>query len=75
MIHHHQAGVEMAQAALDRTGTGVVVDLARSIVGSQQAEIGLMQSMLQARGLPPEPLPGAGSAGATPEHAAHDRPQ
>jgi uncharacterized protein (DUF305 family) len=54
MIHHHQAGVEMAQAALQRTRAGVVVDLAGSIASSQQAEIGLMQSMLQARGLPPE---------------------
>ncbi|UOQ59440.1 DUF305 domain-containing protein [Leucobacter rhizosphaerae] len=49
MIAHHEGGVEMAEAVLDRSSTPVVVDLAGSIVRAQRSEIGLMQDLLAAR--------------------------
>lgn len=49
MIVHHEGGVEMAQAVLDRSDERVVTDLARSILAAQQSEIELMRSMLAAR--------------------------
>ncbi|WP_254431365.1 DUF305 domain-containing protein [Agromyces sp. Marseille-P2726] len=49
MITHHEGGVEMAEAVLDRSSYGVVVALARSIVDSQKAEIDLMTRMLDER--------------------------
>ncbi|WP_350347779.1 DUF305 domain-containing protein [Agromyces sp. G08B096] len=49
MIAHHQGAVDMAQAALDRADSQVVLRLARSIVDSQRSEIDLMQDMLAAR--------------------------
>lgn len=48
MIAHHEGGIEMAEAALDRTTTTVVVDLATGIVRAQASEIELMQNMLDA---------------------------
>jgi len=53
MIVHHQAGVEMAQAALARTDRPDVVRLATSIVNGQQAEITVMTDMLAKRGATP----------------------
>jgi uncharacterized protein (DUF305 family) len=53
MIAHHQAGVEMAQAILERTDRPDVVRLATSIVNSQQSEIELMTDMLAKRGATP----------------------
>ncbi|WP_127792375.1 DUF305 domain-containing protein [Agromyces sp. LHK192] len=55
MIAHHRGAVEMAEAALDRADAPVVLSLARAIVGSQSAEIDLMEGMLAERGGPPEP--------------------
>ncbi|CAN5266814.1 DUF305 domain-containing protein [soil metagenome] len=49
MIAHHQGGVEMAQAVLDRSRNRVVVDLATSIVNAQTSEITVMKQMLAAR--------------------------
>lgn len=49
MIAHHQGGVEMARAVLERSDNRVVVDLATSIVRAQTSEITLMQEMLAAR--------------------------
>ena len=49
MIMHHEGGVDMAEAVLDRSSYGVVVALARSIVDSQKAEIDLMTEMLAER--------------------------
>ena len=49
MIEHHEGGVEMAQAALDRATQRVVVDLATSIVTAQESEIALMTDMLAQR--------------------------
>jgi uncharacterized protein (DUF305 family) len=50
MIAHHQGGVEMAQAVVERSTNRVVLDLARSIVAAQSSEITVMREMLAARG-------------------------
>jgi uncharacterized protein (DUF305 family) len=49
MIEHHRGGIEMAQAALERTRQPQVVTLATTIVRAQTAEISAMQTMLDAR--------------------------
>lgn len=49
MIPHHQAGVVMAQAVLERTENPAVRSLAQSIVTSQQAEIGYLEQLSEAR--------------------------
>jgi uncharacterized protein (DUF305 family) len=46
MIVHHQAGVEMAQAVLQRTDEEQVELLAESIIAAQQKEIEIMQRKL-----------------------------
>lgn len=46
MIAHHQGGVEMAQAVLDRSTEPTVTSLASSIVSSQQSEIEYMRELL-----------------------------
>jgi uncharacterized protein (DUF305 family) len=46
MIAHHQGGVEMAEAVLDRSTDRLVTPLARNVVRSQTAEIEYMQSLL-----------------------------
>ncbi|HET8524985.1 MAG TPA: DUF305 domain-containing protein [Thermomicrobiales bacterium] len=66
MIVHHQAGVEMAQAILDRSDEPVVRDLAQSIIKTQANEIALMEEMLNRLGAP---LP-AGATG-TPTVGEH----
>jgi uncharacterized protein (DUF305 family) len=50
MITHHQAGVAMAQDAMDHAQTQVVKDLAKTMVRGQTSEIELMRGMLTARG-------------------------
>lgn len=59
MIRHHQGGIEMAEAVLDRSDQDQVVFLAERIVLSQQTEIDAMNDMLVARGQQPitDPLP------------------
>lgn len=47
MITHHQGAVLMAQNEIDAGKYPPVVDLARSIVTSQQAEIATMEKLLQ----------------------------
>lgn len=49
MIAHHQGGVEMAQAIVDRSNLGVVTRLASGMVTVQQKEIDLMNDLLDAR--------------------------
>jgi uncharacterized protein (DUF305 family) len=46
MIRHHQGGVLMAQAAVDRAETPQIKDLSRWIVQTQQAEIAQMEQIL-----------------------------
>lgn len=57
MIRHHQGGVAMAEAILERTARPAVVRLAEAIVVGQTAEMEAMQAMLDARGLDREPMP------------------
>ena len=52
MIRHHEGGVPMAQAILERTNRDVVEQLARAIVESQQAEIETMTALLESKGGP-----------------------
>jgi uncharacterized protein (DUF305 family) len=49
MIAHHEGAVEMADAALARASSDVVLRLARTIVESQTAEIAIMREMLAER--------------------------
>ncbi|WP_427006644.1 DUF305 domain-containing protein [Pseudarthrobacter sp. H2] len=49
MIRHHQAGVAMARAVLDRTENVAVTSLARSVVTAQQSEADYMFELLTAR--------------------------
>lgn len=59
MIRHHQGGVEMAQAILDRTSDKMIEDVANQMITMQTAEIGVMNQMLEQRGEAPitDPLP------------------
>lgn len=59
MIRHHQGGVEMAEAVLNRSDQEQVAFLADRIVLTQQTEIDTMNDMLVARGQQPitDPLP------------------
>ncbi|MGC4107509.1 MAG: DUF305 domain-containing protein [Thermomicrobiales bacterium] len=59
MIRHHQGGVEMAQAVLDRSDNTLVRDLAERIIRAQDNEINTMNIFLQERGAAPitDPLP------------------
>ena len=49
MIAHHQGGVEMAQAALERATDDDVRRLAQAIVDSQTAELAVLKQMLPER--------------------------
>ncbi len=55
MIRHHQSGVAMAQAAVERAQRPEVRGLAQSMVDAQLSEISLMQEMLQQKGAEPVP--------------------
>lgn len=47
MIEHHEGAIEMAEVELDEGEHAGAMDLARSIIESQRAEIELMESMLE----------------------------
>ncbi len=49
MIAHHEGGLEMAEALLDRSTNPVVTALANSIVVAQAGEIEVMRAMLAER--------------------------
>lgn len=49
MIAHHQGGVAMAEALVERSDNPTVTALAKSIINAQQSEIELMQHLLDAR--------------------------
>lgn len=53
MIRHHQGGVEMAEALLQRSDQPQATLMAERIMSGQGAEIGTMNEMLVARGQPP----------------------
>jgi Domain of unknown function (DUF305) len=69
MSAHHAQAVEMAEIVRDRTESEEVRILAKDIVLTQQAQIGMMQKMLEEMGAPPvedvEPMSmeGGGHAG------------
>ena len=67
MIVHHRAGVEMAQAALDRIEGAEVARFARSVVSAQAGEIETMEAMLRAGGQ--DLAPPAASPTSHPDHA------
>ena len=46
MIEHHRGAVDMAQDEVDEGRNGDVVELARTIVDSQTAEIATMEELL-----------------------------
>lgn len=52
MITHHRGALEMSTAVLERSSNPIVVAFARAVLTSQQSEIDLMTSMLQAREKP-----------------------
>lgn len=47
MIDHHNGAIEMAQIELDNGRNADTKNMARTIIGAQQAEIATMQEMLQ----------------------------
>jgi uncharacterized protein (DUF305 family) len=47
MIRHHQGGVAMAKQVLSQANRPEVLQLANSIVKSQQSEINYMKDLLQ----------------------------
>ena len=47
MIPHHEAAVPMSDAVLEQTSNPAVERLANAIIDSQEAEISIMQEMLQ----------------------------
>jgi uncharacterized protein (DUF305 family) len=49
MIAHHEGALEMAEAALDRSGHAAVRAFATSVITSQTSEIDVMKSMLTRR--------------------------
>ncbi|MBN9392313.1 MAG: DUF305 domain-containing protein [Chloroflexi bacterium] len=51
MIRHHQGGVAMAKVVLGQTNRPEILQLANSIVISQQSEIAYMQDLLKKRGV------------------------
>jgi uncharacterized protein (DUF305 family) len=55
MIPHHQSGVQMAQAAVDKARTTPVKLLAQGMVDAQALEVQYMQELLQGKGAPPMP--------------------
>ena len=62
MIVHHRAGIDMADAVLDRSDNGEVRRLAETFSRTQGAEVDSMNAMLVSRGQPPvdgTTLPGA----------------
>ena len=65
MIRHHQGGVPMAQAILERTDREEVRRLAESILQGQQSEVTWMEELLQQKGA-------ATPADTPPEHQGDD---
>jgi uncharacterized protein (DUF305 family) len=74
MIPHHQAGVDMAEAILERTDRPEVRDFAETMIDSQRSEIDSLQRWLRTHGLPEatvEPDGQAEEPGGAGEHAGH----
>jgi len=67
MIPHHEAALPMAEAILERTDRPEIQRLAGAIAASQEAEIRLMQGLLQRRGVSVEDSPAPDGA----PHSGH----
>ncbi|AFU02994.1 hypothetical protein O3I_025215 [Nocardia brasiliensis ATCC 700358] len=57
MLRHHQGGITMAQAIIEQTRTGAVLDVAREMLLTQRKEIGFLSALLVARNAEPLPFP------------------
>ncbi|RCG28193.1 DUF305 domain-containing protein [Sphaerisporangium album] len=55
MIRHHEGGVQMARAVLNRTNRPEVRTMAQHIVDTQDSEIAYMTDLLRSRGAKPYP--------------------
>ena len=66
MIRHHEGGVLMAEAALEKAEDEHVLGFAQQVVNTQSAEIKTMTEMLEAR-MAGTATPAAGTPVATPE--------
>jgi uncharacterized protein (DUF305 family) len=55
MIRHHEGGVHMARALIERSANEPVVEIARSIDATQRGEIAEMKELLAERGAQPLP--------------------
>jgi len=78
MNRHHFAGIEMAEAIIERSDQEDVVELAESMVRTQSAEVEIMNQMLVEREAEPVTssgaeidIPGAGTPVATPTGEDH----
>lgn len=69
MIPHHQGGVAMAEAAVDKARTTPVKLLAQGMVDAQSLEIDYMQELLQTKGA--ESMPEMPSMDHGSEHSDH----
>jgi uncharacterized protein (DUF305 family) len=54
MIPHHEAALPMAEAVLEETEREEVQQLAAAVAASQEAEIRVLQELLQSRGVQAE---------------------
>ena len=57
MIRHHEGGVPMAEAILQRSDSSMVRELAGAIVASQQTEVAAMQQVFAAKTTAAAPSP------------------
>jgi uncharacterized protein (DUF305 family) len=73
MIRHHEGGVLMAEAALEKASDEHVLGFAQQIINTQSAEIQTMTDMLEAR-MASSVTPAAGTPVATPEAMDMDMP-
>ena len=53
MIPHHQSAVDMAKAVLPEIDDPEVTELARAVIAAQEAEIAMMEAMLERLGHAP----------------------
>ena len=74
MIRHHQGGVMMAQAALDKASNKHVLGFAQQVINTQEAEINTMTTMLSNRLASAGAPTATADAAATPTAAAGEMP-
>lgn len=79
MNRHHVAGIEMAEAIIERSDQEDIVDLSEAMIRAQSAEIEIMNQLLEKRGAETVTtsdamidIPGGGTPIATPASEGHD---